>query len=220
MREAGEYTAPMKTVLGSILAGGIAAALFAQDPPAPAMSFAFHDPADPVVADLAKSGERLIDRVGGSLMVEVERVLGTIGLEAAVQELHLKNLNPPKAAEGKPRVTEIKRTSFRVRNPRNAPDAADLAVLESIRADLNSGTAPPKVLVQKVEREGRPVEWRVYRPISVGHNCLLCHGPVESLQPAIRNALERYYPEDKATEYSAYDWRGVIRVSYERPDGR
>jgi hypothetical protein len=209
----------MKSVLGTILAGGIAAALLAQDPPAPAMKFAFHDPADPAVAELAKSGERMIDRVGGSLMVEVERMLGTVGLEAAVQELHLKQLHPPRPVEGKPRLTEIKRTSFRVRNPRNAPDAADLAVLEAIRADLNSGTAPPKVLFQKVEREGLPVEWRVYRPISVGPNCLLCHGPVESLQPAIRNALERHYPEDKATEYAAYDWRGVIRISYERPDG-
>lgn len=210
----------MKTVLGTLLAGGIAAALFAQDPPAPPMKFALYDPADPGVAELAKSGERLIDRVGGSLMVEVERMLGTIGLEASVQELHLKSLNPPRPVEGRPRVTEIKRTSFRVRNPRNAPDAADLAVLEAIRADLNSGNAPPKVFLQKVEREGLPVEWRVYRPISVGPNCLLCHGPVESLQPAIRNSLERYYPEDKATEYAAYDWRGVIRVSYERPDGR
>jgi hypothetical protein len=208
----------MKTPLRLLLACGLGAALFAQDPKPAEMKFSWADQAEPAVAELAKSGERLIDRVGGSLMVEVERMLGTEGLETAVQQLHLKNLNPPRATEGKPRVTEIKRTSFRVRNPRNAPDPADLAALELVRAELNSGNQPPKIIVQKVERAGAPVEWRVYRPISVGPNCLLCHGPAESLQPQVRNLLERYYPEDKATEYSAYDWRGLIRVSYERPD--
>jgi hypothetical protein len=208
----------MKTPLSLLLACGLGAALFAQDPRPAELKFSWADPADPAVSELAKSGERLIDRVGGSLMVEVERMLGTQGLEAAVQELHLKSLNPPRPVEGKPRVTEIKRTSFRVRNPRNAPDAADLAALELVRADLNGGNQPPKIIVQKVERAGAPVEWRVYRPISVGPNCLLCHGPVESLQPQVRNALERDYPEDKATEYAAYDWRGLIRISYERPD--
>lgn len=207
----------MKTSLAILIAGGLLTALVAQEKKDSALQFSWVDPTDPAIADLAKAGERLIDRVGGSLMVETDRMIATKGLEASVQELHLKNLNPPRAIEGKPRVTAIKRTSFRVREPRNTPDAADLAALESIRADLNSGHAPPKVLVQKVERPDAPVEWRVYRPISVAPNCLLCHGPVERLQPGVRYALERYYPEDKATEYSAYDWRGVIRISYELP---
>lgn len=208
----------MKTVLSLLLACGAGVALLAQDPTPAELKFSWADQGEPIAADLAKSGERLIDRIGGSLMVEVERLLGTEGLEAAVQILHLKNLNPPRPVEGKPRVTEIKRTSFRIRNPRNAPDAADLAALEMVRGLLNSGEQPPKVLVQKVERAGAPVEWRVYRAISVGPNCLLCHGPVESLQPGVRYALERYYPEDKATEYNAYDWRGLIRISYELPE--
>ncbi len=208
----------MKTVLNLLLvAGGLSATLLAQEP-AKEMKFAFVDPADPAVADLAKSGERLIDRVGGSLMVETDRVIATVGLEGAVAELHLKNLNPPKPVDGKPRVTEIRRTSLRIRNPRNAPDDADRAALEAIRSDLTSGTQPPKLLLQKVERPGAPIEYRVYRPISVAPSCLLCHGPADSLQPGVRNALERYYPEDKGTDYSAWDWRGVIRLSYELPE--
>lgn len=30
--------------------------------------------------------------------------------------------------------------------------------------------------------------------------------------------LERLYPEDKATGYQAWEWRGLIRVSYEAPE--
>lgn len=208
----------MKTVLCLMLACSVSAALCAQNPQPDELKFSWADESDPVVVELARSGERLIDRIGGSLMAEVDRMLGTLGLEAAVPELHLKNLNPPKPVEGRPRVTEIRRTSYRVRERRNTPDAADLAALDLVRISLNSGEQPPKILVQKVERPGVAPEWRVYRPISVAPNCLLCHGPVESLQPGVRNALERYYPEDKATGYSAYDWRGLIRVSYELPE--
>jgi hypothetical protein len=207
----------MKTVLCLVIACGVGVALLAQETQPAELKFSWMDPADPEVAELAKSGERLIDRVGGSMMVEVERLLGTVGLEESIQQLHLKNLNPPRPVEGKPRVTEIKRTSFRVRERRNTPDAADRAALESVRNYLNSGEQPPRVLVQKVARPDAPVEYRIYRAISVGPNCLLCHGPSESLQPSVRYALERYYPEDKATEYNAYDWRGLIRISYELP---
>jgi hypothetical protein len=206
----------MKTLLRLVCASGLSAALLA-DEPAPEMKYAFLDPADPAVAELASSGERLIDRIGGSLMVETQRVIATAGLEAAVSQLHLKALNPPKPVEGKPSVTAIKRTSLRVRDPRNAPDKADLAALEIIRDDLNRGAQPAKLLVQKVEQPGAPAEFRVYRPISVAPNCLSCHGRTENLQPGVAAALERYYPEDRAHGYEAYDWRGVIRISYALP---
>jgi len=204
----------MKALQGVMLAGGLLTALAAQESNAPALKFTWFEPTDPAATEIARSGERLIDRVGGNLMVETDRMIATKGLEASVSELHLKTLAPPRPVEGKPRVTAIKCTSLRVRNPRNAPDAADLAALERVRLDLNSGTQPPKVLVQKVEPADAPAEWRVYRPISVAPNCLLCHGPADRLQPGVRYALDRYFPEDRAVDYNAYDWRGLIRVSY------
>lgn len=201
---------------GLLVLGGCG--LAAAEPAAPpAMEFAWADASDPAIASLRSSGERLIERIGGSLMAEVDRVLGTKGLDAAVPELHLKQLQLPRAIAGQPRVTAIKRTSYRIRDPRNAPDAAELAVLERIRLALNVGDPPPRVLVQKVTRPDAPAEYRVYRPIAAGPQCILCHGDPESLQPAVRAALERHYPEDKATGYAAFDWRGIIRVSYELP---
>lgn len=149
-------------------------------------------------------------------MSEVERLLGTVGPEAAVPALHLKNLSLPRPVVDKPRVTAIKLTGFRVRNPNNAPDAADLAALERIKDLLQSGLRPPKVLVQQVDRSGAPTEWRVYRPIAVAPTCVLCHGPVDSLPPGVRTSLARLHPEDAATGFFAYDWRGLIRVSYEQ----
>lgn len=203
----------MKTLLCALLASGLALVLPAIEPEP--LKFSWADPADPTADAVGDAGERLIDRLGGSLMIEVERMLATVGPEAAVPALHLKNFTLPRPSPGQPRVTAIKLTSFRVRNPLNAPDTADLAALERIKDLLQSGLRLPRVLVQQVEHPGAPTEWRVYRPIAAAPDCLNCHGPVDSLPPGVRTSLERLYPGDRATDYFAYDWRGLLRVSYE-----
>jgi len=168
---------------------------------------------DPSVAEIRSLGDRMIDRVGGAMLSEVTRLLGNMTVEDAVSEVHLKNLELPAAVPGKPSVTAIKRTSMRLRNPANAPDAADKEALELVRHTINDGESMPRLLVQKIEVAGQPVEYRVYKPVAVLPDCLQCHGSTDSLLPGVRMALERNYPEDKAIDYNAYDWRGLIRVT-------
>ena len=211
------YHVPMKRILYPVVLALLCVVLRAQAPAGSELKLSWAADDDPVADQLRQSGERLIDRIGGSLMVEVERTLATKGLEEAVEVMHIKNLAPPKPTEGKPRVTAIKMTSLRVRGPKNAPDEADFAALDFVRTAMQAGEHPPKVLVQKVESASAPTEWRVYRPIAVNPKCLLCHGNSDSLQPQVRYMLERLYPEDKATGYQAWEWRGLIRVSYELP---
>ena len=67
--------------------------------------------------------------------------------------------------------------------------------------------------MQKIEQPGQPVEWRVYRPIASTPACLACHGDPDKFRPGVKEALDRLYPHDKAVDYSAQEWRGVIRVS-------
>lgn len=207
----------MKILLAGLLAGGLGLALGATESQPEPLRYAWAESTDATAIVVGDAGARLIERFGGSFMVEVERMLATIGAEAAVSELHLKNFPLPTPRAGTPRATAIKLTSLRVRNPLNAPDAADLAALERTKDLLQSGLRPPRVLVQTVDRPGAPTEWRVYRPIAVAPSCLQCHGPVDSLPPGVRTSLERLYPGDRATDYFAYDWRGLLRVSYEAP---
>jgi len=183
--------------------------------PAPEMNFSWVDDSDPLAETLRQSGLKLTDLVGGSLMREVDRALATVGLDESMDLMHLKKLNIPPPQPGKPSVTEFKLTSYRVRNPRNAPDAADLAALEHVRTKLreSDGTAS-QPLLQKIERPGQPAEFRVYRPFVITPQCLLCHGRADTLQPQIRAALNRHFPEDQAVDYGPYDWRGLIRISY------
>lgn len=199
------------------LALALAASFCAQAAETPAPRLSFVDPDDDAVAEVRRLGERTIDQVGGALLVEVRRVLANTEPPFAVGVLHLKNYKLPAAAPGQPAVTAIQRTSFRTRNPANAPDAADQAVLDLIKRQFDRGDDVARVVVQKVERTGNAVEWRVYRPLAIMDQCMVCHGPSTSLEPGVAAALKQFFPGDTAVDYEPGEWRGLIRVSIAPP---
>lgn len=173
--------------------------------------------ADPTTAAVAQYGFKMIEQIGGMMIAEVNRELANREISEAVSVMHLKTLELPKPVAGKPTITAIKRTSLLIRDPRNAPDAADTAALNKIHEQLMADQTPDKMLVQKIERTGQPVEWRVYRPIAASQSCLACHGDPKTFRPGVKAALDLLYPEDKALDYSAREWRGIIRVSLTAP---
>jgi hypothetical protein len=103
---------------------------------------------------------------------------------------------------------ELKRTSTRIRNPANAPDSLERAALAYFHSELEAGRPLPPYHLQQTEGG-----WRYYKPVVVADFCIACHGPRESLDPAVRQVLAERYPNDQATGYSPGDFRGVIRVS-------
>jgi len=103
----------------------------------------------------------------------------------------------------------LKRTSFRYRNPANAPDEAEEAALLYFERSLQDMPEPPSFLTQRVSEE----EVRYYEPLLVGEFCLQCHGAPDLLDPQVRAVLAERYPGDLATGYSPGDFRGLIRVS-------
>jgi hypothetical protein len=103
----------------------------------------------------------------------------------------------------------LKRTSYRFRNPLNAPDEAEEEALLYFENAVLAGGPPPSSFVQRVSDE----EYRYYRPLIVADLCLQCHGDPEAMDPEVVEALAQDYPEDLATGYEAGDFRGVVRVS-------
>ena len=101
----------------------------------------------------------------------------------------------------------IHRTTLKPRNPANAPDEIDRAVLE------------------KMTKESSPlstVEWqdgvaRYYQPVMIQEICLKCHGAPASFPAELTAKLADLYPVDQATGYAVGDFRGVIRVDVTRP---
>lgn len=172
---------------------------------------------DATTDQIAQYGFKMIEQIGGLMIAEVNRELANQEIAQAVSILHLKTMELPKPVAGKPVVTAVKRTSLLIRDPRNAPDAADTAALNRIHEQLMADQSPDKMLVQKIERAGQPVEWRVYRPIGASQSCLACHGDPKTFRPGVKEALDLLFPEDKAVDYGAREWRGIIRVSLTAP---
>jgi len=207
----------LSQVLLPLIVGPLAC--LAADPARPVEpTVSWIDPADPSVAAIRRTGEPAITRIGSTMIFEVQWTIADKGLAGAVDVLHLKNLALPKSAPGEPQITAIKRTSLLIRNPANAPDTADRAALEKIKAALEDGADIPKLLIQRLNRADAPPEWRIYQPIGTMPQCVKCHGPVENLQPEVRAAIVRRFPDDQATGYSVYSWRGVIRLSLSAPE--
>jgi hypothetical protein len=113
-------------------------------------------------------------------------------------------------------ATAVRRTSTRIRNPRNAPDALErvaLAWFDSVHAA--TGELPPSY----VQAAGED-EVRYYRPLTIAPFCTSCHGTADAIDPDVRRILAERYPDDRATGYEAGDLRGVIRVSLPRGSPR
>lgn len=179
----------------------------------PALPFLFLDPDDPAFADVRRQGERVVDQAGSALVLELRRLSATAPAAQILGSVHLKNYRLPAAAAGRPRVTAVRHFSSQLRDPANAPDAADQAALDRIRQQIESGDDVSPLLLQRVTVPGTPPEWRVYRPLVLLPECVVCHGTPDKLGPGVADALKPLYPADKATGYRAGQWRGLLRVS-------
>lgn len=179
----------------------------------------FIDSAAPEAAAIRQAGEAASAIIATRLVTELTAALAAGGPEKAVEVCHTKALPLTKSPlPGQPQVVAVKRTSLRLRNPANAPDAAERAALDHVAALIAGGKPAPAVLVQKIETAGTAApEWRLYRSIGVQAACLTCHGGPEVQTLALRALLRERYPQDTATGYAVGDWRGLIRVTVHQP---
>lgn len=163
--------------------------------------------------------EAAVTRLGGEVAAELVTKLGG-RLQEAMAERGAAGALEFCSVEGLPltadvsRATgfEVKRTSSRIRNPANAPDALERTALDRFEAAAVAGDSLPVKLVQRTP-EG---DFRYYRPLRVQPLCLQCHGRSADLAAGVAEALATRYPQDQATGYGAGDLRGVVRVTVPR----
>ena len=176
----------------------------------------WRDPSDPAlashIADAKVSLQLLVSTLSATLAEAVQD--GGPHQAVVVCQVRALPLTAGAAQQRAPHVTALKRTSLQVRNPANAPDAAEQAALARVAQLLADGESVPPLLVQELDATAdRDAEIRVYKPLNVGAQCLACHGDRQTFSPALRSTLANRYPRDAATGYREGDWRGLIRVS-------
>ena len=109
---------------------------------------------------------------------------------------------------------EVGRTSLKLRNPGNAPDAWETQVLKQFEARRAKGEAPDTLAYAEVVEENGQQYFRfmkgIVMPPMEKAPCLACHGG--KLNPQVQAELKRLYPTDQATGYSAGQVRGAFTL--------
>jgi hypothetical protein len=97
---------------------------------------------------------------------------------------------------------EVGRTSYKLRNPDNAP--ADW--MEPLLAYyVDGGDDSHRSVILEDGRFG------YVEPIVVQKSCLMCHG--RDIAPALGGRITKEYPEDRATGFAEGDLRGLFWVT-------
>ena len=105
---------------------------------------------------------------------------------------------------------KVRRTTLRLRNPKNAPDPYERALLARLQEQSRAGKMP-EGLFEASEIDGKKV-YRYAKPLTVGPACLACHGSPAEISDEVRGVLGERYPDDQATGYRLGDLRGIVSV--------
>ena len=104
----------------------------------------------------------------------------------------------------------VARTALKTRNPDNAPDPWEQAMLQRFEQAKAQGEDVKMMEAFEVLGEGQNQQFRYMKAIATGPICLTCHG--ETLAPELRARLEALYPQDQATGFKLGDIRGAFTI--------
>ena len=169
--------------------------------------------AEPVPAPVWVDRSRaLVAQLGGELKGELKGAIEQGGPVAAIGVC--KERAPAIAARlSQQSGARVSRTALRVRNPANAPDDLQRAVLGQFAEQMASTPAgaaagPPEAVFEIRGAQG--IERRYMRAIPTEALCLTCHGA--TLSPELAAAIRRDYPADAATGFAQGELRGAFSV--------
>ena len=156
------------------------------------------------------AGQRVIAEAFGRLSGALAEAIGKGGPAKA---LSVCNEQAPEITREVAAVHEVilRRATSQPRNPKNAADDVEKAVLATFAAAL-AKTEVPKP--QTITNDDGSVSF--FAPIVLANPlCLQCHGtPEKDVAPDTLAAIQKLYPDDKATGFKLGDLRGLWRVTF------
>jgi len=110
----------------------------------------------------------------------------------------------------------VSRTSLKLRNPNNAPDNWELAVLKQFEARKEQGEPADKLeFFSVIDDDQGQQTFRYMKAIPTAASCLACHG--ENIDPAVDAKLKELYPNDKARGFKEGELRGAFTLAKPLP---
>lgn len=166
-------------------------------------------------AALAAEGKGLMQAFGKTLKEELMAAVKAKGAPHAIAVCKVKA--PAIAAQiSAESGWSVGRSSHRLRNPDNAPDAYTAATIDEFLKRQQAGEkAVDLVKAEIVEEDGGQV-FRMVKAIPTGELCLNCHGGDQVKKP-VADRLAELYPNDQARGFSMGEMRGVFTLSRQLP---
>jgi hypothetical protein len=171
-----------------------------------------HDGKTDMQADIDQSKMAIKDFFG-SLKGELVQAMKAGG---PVNAIHVCNTRAQLITKEKAQAhgLHLARTSLKVRNPVNAPDAWELATMKQFESRKAAGEPVDQIAKAEVVTgaDGKK-QFRFMKAIPTGQVCLTCHG--DNIAPEVAAKLDELYPEDRARGFKLGDIRGAFTVSKE-----
>ena len=165
--------------------------------------------AEPAEADRAAQSRQIIKGFATRLRAELVAAMKAGGPASAIPICHTA---APAIADEKAVETgwSVRRTAFKLRNPANAPDAWERAVLEDFQRQADRGADLARLEhYETVAHEGKRA-FRYMKAIPVQEPCLTCHGGAVSAE--LKERIAKFYPQDQATGFALGDLRGAFSI--------
>lgn len=159
------------------------------------------------MAQLKQEGRSIAKQFLGELKPELQKAMKSGGPVHAIDVCHKKA--PQITAEMTERTGwDLKRTSLKVRNPENAPDTWEKAVMEKFVQQRAQGVSPKQLEYAEVVTENGKQVFRYAKAIPTGNVCVVCHGA--HVAKPVMEKIKVYYPHDQATGFKPGDIRGIF----------
>lgn len=158
-----------------------------------------------------KKGQEIAQATFKTLSGNLQNVMKEGGVPNALEYCNLAAM-PLVDSLSKVHDAEIRRTSLKVRNPKNQPTPQELTQLQAFEKQSKAGEK-----LSAVVKEIDPHTVAFYAPISLMPLCEKCHGEVgNTLLEKDYEVVQKLYPEDKAIGYKSGDLRGMWSISFKK----
>ena len=139
-------------------------------------------------------------------------LMGGMKAGGPVNALTVCNTKAPEVtqAAGQSSGWGVARTSLKLRNTSNAPDAWERSVLQQFEERKIAGEDITKMeATEVINADGRKT-FRYMKAVPTVGPCVLCHGA--EIAPEVEAKIKQLYPQDKARGFKPGDIRGAFTL--------
>lgn len=162
-------------------------------------------------AKYTRTGQDIVQNVATVITTAVTKSLNDGGVGRAAQYcsyIAIPMVDTLAANHG----VKIRRTSDKIRNPKDAPTEREREVINQFLQEKAAGKEL-KPLVEAID----PHTVAYYQPILIQPLCLTCHGVLgETMTEENYGFIKYLYPDDQAIGYALGDVRGIFSLQIPR----